>query len=210
MIVSHERKFIFLAIPKSGSGSVQDYLQNFGQRSLGIAHENHKTANQVIEHVGIQKWNGYMKIAFSRNPWDRYVSLYIWIKRFRTNRGWDVGFDTFAEYINTGCEEGMHQRDFFFDSNGKMIVDYIGRFEYLLEDVQDLARLLGEPEPQAISFNNQNNNIGRKHYTKYFTEQWMIDTVAEREKLIIDFMGYEYGEDGERWRNENSYNHTIL
>jgi hypothetical protein len=203
VIVSDDHKFIFLAIPKTASGVCQDFLQHFGWVTRREAEFNHLTADQVIAKVGRKKWDEYRKMVFIRNPWDRYVSLFLWVRRYnrqKKRRATAVQYEVFADYVNSGGEHGQHQRDFVFDSTGKVIVDYVGRFEHLYEDICGAARLIGQPPPEAIGHTNKNANNGRVHYTEYYTEQWMIDAVAERERFLIETFGYKYGEDGERWR----------
>jgi hypothetical protein len=158
----------------------------------------------MIEHprVGISKWNNYRKLVFRRNPWDRYVSLWLWVRRFNRNNPKARKFPEFVDYINGGGENGQHQRDFIFDKEGNVIMDFVGSFETLRESIDDMARFLNLPLPTHIGHTNVNANKNRIHYTEYYTEQWMIDTVAERERFVIDAYGYKFGEDGDRWRND--------
>lgn len=199
MIVSDEHKFLFLSIPKTGSGVCQDHLRLYGHCSRREAQYNHLTADQMIKKVGIEKWNSYRKVVFARNPWDRYVSLFLWIRRYNTGREKEPQFVTFSDYVSSGGEHGQHQRDFIFNKDGKIIVDFVGQFESLFDDLCEMSKFLGVAPPKEIGHTNHNANRGRLHYTKYYTEPWLIEVVGEREKYVIDRYGYKFGEDGSRW-----------
>jgi hypothetical protein len=203
MIVSDQHKFLYLSIPKTASGVTQDWFQRFGWCPSRMAPTNHLTIDQMIKHprVGIDRWNSYKKTVFRRNPWDRYVSLFLWIRTINSRHPNRNQFPTFADYVGSGGETGQHQRDFIFNKEGKVIVDFVGCFETLKDSMDEMADFLGLQRPTHIGHTNLNSNKNRVHYSKYYTEQWMIDAVAERERFLIDAYGYKFGEDGERWRD---------
>ena len=202
MIVSDPHKFLFLSVPKTGSGTVQTHLQDYGWRSEGAAHLNHLTVEQMKEHekIGINKWKAYRKICFVRNPWDRWISLWIWTKRFHEKHENRDLYPTFADYLKTNGKEGMHQSWFLLDQNGEFVVDFVGKFELFEDDISKMCDFIKIPRPQSIIHTNQNHNENRVHYTKYYTEEWMKDVVAKTEKFTIEKYGYEFGKDGERWK----------
>ena len=160
MIVSDEHKFLFLSIPKTASGVTQDWFQRFGWCPSRMAAHNHLTIDQMIKHpkVGIEKWNTYQKITFRRNPWDRYVSLWLWVRRFNRKNPKARKFLNFVDYINGGGENGQHQRDFIFDKEGNVIMDFVGCFETLMDSLNDMADFLELPRPTHVGHTNKNAN----------------------------------------------------
>ena len=68
MVYSDEYKFIFFAVPKTGSRTVQDYLQNYGIRSPKGWVPNHDNYEQVKKRLGDERFEKYFKFSFFRNP----------------------------------------------------------------------------------------------------------------------------------------------
>lgn len=187
MTYSDKYKFIFLAIPKAASGTIQNYLQNYGVRSKARWDQNHAWATRVQETLGMERWNNYFKFAFVRNPWDRAVSLYYWKKR--TGSHSYEHFHMWSE--KTGHDTLYHK--FLLDENGNQCVDFIGRFENLLEDFQTVCKKIGIPPPEKIGHENIQNVPNRKHYTQYFTNEGQIQRVRDLYHRTIDILGYEFG-----------------
>jgi hypothetical protein len=201
MIVSDEHKFLFFSIPRTGSGTLQNKLVNFGWRSGNAAPDNHLTAEQMKAHpaIGNRKFRDYRNVCFVRNPWDRYVSLFLWINNHHRRTGQPL-YDGLGGYIKSGGLEGQHQHEFLHNANGRYIIDFAGRFETYEESIRNLLEFLGLPLSfsEGLCNANPNNNKGRVHYSEYYTEQWMIDAVAEREHKMIERFGYKFGEDGRK------------
>jgi hypothetical protein len=83
MLISHQHKFIFIHIGKTGGTSVETTLC----RHLGLDFEEtekspmgewwkHVWAEDMRRRVGQQTWNDYFTFAFVRNPYDMILSLY--------------------------------------------------------------------------------------------------------------------------------------
>jgi hypothetical protein len=63
-IINHEKKFIYIFIPKNASSTIRDCL--FG-RLKGLAY---------IFYQDVNYYNDYFKFVFVRNPYDRFLSFY--------------------------------------------------------------------------------------------------------------------------------------
>jgi hypothetical protein len=130
-----------------------------------------------------------LKFTFVRNPYDRAVSLYIYLKRKGVLHG-RTSFETFAHLIRDRCfpHVGLYnmsglgqcnpQVDWIFDRNKFCLVDHVFRFEKLDEELKQLADMLNIP--CVVHKENQSNR--RSDYKEYYT--------GESKKIIQSF--YEH------------------
>jgi hypothetical protein len=98
MIVSHQHRFIFAAVPKTGTHSVRQALREhmsaedieqvglfvnkrFPYAELAAIRHGHLALRQVRPHVGQEMFDSYFKFAFVRNPFDRFVSYCAFMTR---------------------------------------------------------------------------------------------------------------------------------
>jgi len=80
MRISHKYKFIFIAIPRTGSFAVREALSPFSQ-IRGTADNPfyyHMTAAELKTLFARRGWDfgAYFKFSFVRNPWTRLLSQY--------------------------------------------------------------------------------------------------------------------------------------
>jgi len=176
-------------------------LTKFGWKTPQTIDGSHMIPIQIIRlpQVGIHKWNQYFKFCFVRNPWDRYVSSFLFLQKAHEEEG-TPPYHTFEQYINSGGYEGMHQYEFLFDHINNYGMNFIGQFETFNDSVKILYDKLNLPKFNNIPHQNKHVYPNRKHYTEYYTEQWMIDAVAQREHVVIAKFNYKFGEDGNKWR----------
>lgn len=115
-----------------------------------------------------EAWRDYFKFCFVRNPFDRAVSDYLWRTRKTGNQAL-----TFAEFLDR-----LDRRDFtsrtiprHFDNwpiytlDDRIAVDFVGRFERLDEDLDDVfARLALNRQPLTRSKSMQRQGSYRDCY----------------------------------------------
>ncbi len=172
----YECAFIFL----SGSRfhhTQPDYERLFGWCPKRKLHMQHATAKQLLETglINEEHWKAYYKFAFVRNPSDRAYSDYMWIQDFSGVKG------SFKSYINREKafdkilnDDSNHdylgdhlvpQTD-FFDFEGILKPDFIGRFESFSNDIAHVLNDLSVDAPFNI-FENKSNR--KKEYSHFFT-----------------------------------------
>lgn len=137
MILSHEHKFIFIHIGKTGGTSIEKVLC----KHLGIDFETtkkdpngewwkHEWAKGILKRVGEDAWNEYFTFAFVRNPYDMLLSLYSMYTQYpeytdRENH-WDLyhpwnQFKSFEDLITA-----MREDSYESDNNWRVQLDGLG------------------------------------------------------------------------------------
>ena len=181
-------KFIFIHINKTGGSSVE--------KALNLSLE-HKTVLEKIEEVGKEQWSRRYTFTVVRNPWDKVVSHYHYrLLRNRTDLATNpISFKEWV-HLTYGAQDSfyydapklfMPQVDWLCDRDGKIVVDFICRFENLNSDFANVcARLnLNVSLPHVKASN-------RGHYTDYYDEE-TSEIVKAWFKKDIETFGYVFG-----------------
>lgn len=143
--------------------------------------------------IGQRQFNAYFKFGFVRNPWDRVVSLYERIEARQMKN--QMTFDEFVDWIQYSSSTCVHssphryQLDWFVDPNGKVLADFIGRFEKLETDWAFVGKKLGVAETLPHS----RPNVRTRHYTEYYNARTR-EVIANKFKVDIEYFGYEFAE----------------
>ena len=210
-MISHDKKCIFIHIPKCGGTSVEDVIwpkeQGRTEEDLWMGFvsqfENkyqtgglqHLLAWQVREEVGRDVFRTYYKFAFVRNPWDRVVSQFAYMQR-RPDLMDYVGmtsnteFKAYLELIRLKEHvQWMPQVQFLLDHDGSLLVDRIGRLESFNEDCAQIFDALGLTLDQLPGHANRSK---RQAFQYYYSDIEAVEVVADMFAEDISFLGYEF------------------
>jgi len=141
--------------------------------------------------IGQRQFATYFKFGFVRNPWDRVVSLYERTEAQQMRN--EMTFDQFVDWIQYSSSTCVHssphryQLDWFVDSNGKVLADFIGKFERLEEDWAFVAEKLGITERLP----HRRASLRARHYTEYYTARTR-EIIATKFQVDIEHFGYEF------------------
>ncbi|MEM7233719.1 MAG: sulfotransferase family 2 domain-containing protein [Planctomycetota bacterium] len=164
MLISDEKKFIFVHVPKTGGSSMSQALQPVSLerqssrwysllRKFGLPRDyrkfrflTHGHLRSVERIMPPEIYKEYFKFAFVRNPWDRLVSEYNALMHQPNNRRYRRvakldGFKGYLEYEAPRIVDS--QVDMLLDSRGEIGVDFVGRFENLAADFQHVCERVG-------------------------------------------------------------------
>lgn len=84
MVVCHQKKCIFIHIPKCAGTSIEQFIKDHGRNDLQFIglYQNrslhHLTAIELKIIIKEQIFHHYYKFSVVRNPYDRLLSEYYW------------------------------------------------------------------------------------------------------------------------------------
>lgn len=202
MLICHDPKIIFVHIQRTGGTSIRRFLSKHLSKSKDIegTHDFVGVAKKHIEDKE-EKWGDYYSFSFVRNPWDRLVSWYYfiiqqnsWLKLHHYVKENGPDFTSFI----IRCTEVIHdmdgdkccawnQLDYLTDIKGDIIVDFIGRFEYLQRDFEIVRTRLSISETDLSHINKTDH----KGYRQYYTDETR-QIVEDRFRKDIEYFGYTF------------------
>ena len=187
--VDHKNKFAFVHIPKCGGRSIKKVFNFEGHDHFGVSELDHKSLESDI-----------FKFAFVRNPWDRFVSAFEYIKRGGIPR-----FDRlktltikqeYPKFKDFVLAKHVWEQWFFFNSqinfitvDGSIKTDFVGRFENFQNDFDFICDQIDHPKVKLPHVNATKH----VHYTEYYDEQ-LIKFIGQTFEEDIDTFKYRFGE----------------
>ena len=189
MIVSTEKKFIFVAVPKTGSSSIEKALGKYSDEKLEKGITKHFGLRDVPDLLD----KPYYKFCFFRNPWDRIVSLYHYhVRQKNSFMGHDYKDIPFKEWLKKTKIVGVGDRDRQTDYiiyRGRIVPGVsVYKFEEMQDSWKHICKTLGvEGELPHI------NKSKHEHYSTYYDDETR-HLVKIREYGVIKMMGYEFEE----------------
>ena len=145
---------------------------------------NHMKAMEMREHIDPAVWQSYFKFAFERNPWDRQVSLYYHRYREEKDR------PDFATFIHK--DKKAHINNFgVYSIDGKLAVDFLGRFETLDQDLRFALDHVGLSSAEALPDAKTRFRAGSVPYRDHYDEETR-NIVADWYAPEIKLLGYEF------------------
>ena len=95
---------------------------------------------------------------------------------------------SFDEYIEWRIDHDMGlQKDFLYDANGKLLVDYVGKFENLQKDFDAICTQIPINKSQLPLANTSKHNHYKDYYNKYTK-----DLVAKAFQKDIEIFKYDF------------------
>jgi hypothetical protein len=148
------------------------------------------------KYVQDENLKDYYFFSFVRNPWDRFLSVYLFLR--------GGGLNEHDRYIERTLIKGRDFEEFILDTPVRDLlsypyfcryiyfldrlkrIDYVGRYENLNEDFKQILINLKEDEIELPHINSNNN---KKHYTEYYNDK----TIAAIGKLYHnDIRDWDY------------------
>jgi hypothetical protein len=180
---------IFVHIPKNGGSSIAQSL--FGLR---VSHHDYER----YERVNPRKFRDYFKFCFVRNPWDRLVSGFFYL-RFGAGIGNRTGsedqiekYNDFQSFVSGWLTEdnvrsSLHfksQYPFICDRSMRVQMDFVGRIENITADFKTICEHLNiKAELQRLNMSDH------RHYSEYYTAKLreMVSSVYAEDIAIFGY-----------------------
>jgi hypothetical protein len=205
MIISHSHRYIFFAIPKTGTHSIRQALrQQMAEQDLeqvglfvqkkfpfpefkDIGH-GHISTQQIRPVLGDDVFNGYTKFAFVRNPFDRFVSYCAFMSR-NTNI-----FETepmrYMKYVIREQKPFDHllyqpQHAMVTDAAGRLQLDFVGRNETMQASYDEICARLGLQSSVLGKVNSSKHRNYREYYDRDLVG-WVSD-LYRRDLELFDY-----------------------
>lgn len=191
-MISHDKKCIFVHIPKCAGSSINQQLQ---LKSIGFSGHAPMSYHS--------KYSDYFSFTFIRNPYDRVVSAYKYFRKLKEGHRWykrnsiisdaanQMDFKGFVNHIpdfmnlmkreEGSFESGIHFQPFHYFIDQP--IDFIGCFEDIQQDYASVLSHLKLP-PRSLRKTNSTNNL---NYQQLYIE--------ETKKLVYNI----YQEDIEKY-----------
>ncbi len=226
MVVDFHNNFIFQHIFKTGGTTIknalynsrhpdQDILNKWSEDKTYKAYDNSLCFEFGNEHITFDQFNviwpkidfkNYYKFCFIRHTYDWIVAGYKHCcdVSYFSNYPDDIKMSkanefTFEFYVKNWLMPDNTQLD-FMTFNGKMHMDFVGRFEDLQNDYNKVCTTVGIPRKDLSKLNSSEgrNYIlpsmeqkAKQHYSLWFTDE-LLEMVNQKYKQEIDYFNFKF------------------
>ncbi|MYE81219.1 MAG: sulfotransferase family protein [Gammaproteobacteria bacterium] len=206
VIVSHRHRFIFFAVPRTGTHAIRTALRgclgpdDWQQQSLTeqvrlpvpalarIGH-GHVTLRQARAHLPEAICRDYFKFACVRNPYERFVSACAMLNRRNPGyAGNERAFMKRALGVRRFRERALvrPQADMLVDERGALGMDFVGRYETLQQSFDEACRRLGIAAPSL----SHGNATEHGPWMDYYDDD-LLRVVTEFYRRDFDALAYD-------------------
>lgn len=207
MIVSHLHRYIFVAMPKTGTHSVRQALREhlgpddieqvglfvnkrFPFDEVAQIKHGHLSVRQMRPYLGDAVCDDYFKFTFVRNPFDRFVSYCAFMTRQHGAFERDPQGTMRRILFDLRPMDHVHfqpQYTLLTDDAGALEMDVIGRVERMQDDYDAICAKIGIPGRALDKVNSSKRGDYREYY-----DQALIDGVTELYRRDLELFGYAF------------------
>jgi hypothetical protein len=221
-------KCLFVHVPKTAGQSVEQFfmdrmgldwdadrgevlLGDNPDRTRGTQKLAHLSAWEYVDDGFIERdeFDGLFRFSFVRNPFERIVSEYRYRNYFHHRSFGDFVLNKLpAPGWDDKYRHVMPQYDMLHDPDGRLMVDFVGRFETLQQDFDKVCHWVGLDDsklPHRNPSNKKSRNLKRKvrnvlffngeNDKRHYSEFYDAKTLAAVERLYekdIEAFGYRF------------------
>ena len=205
MIISFRHRFIFVAIPKTATHALRVALRphlgprdweqcglftrkTFPLAALAQIGHGHMTCQQVRPFLLPDVWEGFFRFCTVRNPYDRFVSYCYFMNRENQRMQKDP-LGTMKQIIEDRQDAELvlfrPQCDFVIDEEGRLMVEYLIKFEALQSHFDHICQRLRLPHMPLQHINVTGSARYRPCYDRELKE--MVQAVYRQDFELFDY-----------------------
>ena len=215
--INHDLKSIFIHVHKTGGtyisymlhkyyGFTNYYLRrpdhdifcmNKEKSTKYLNYENrlhgvlvyYKTSSYINKKMNMtpQKWDSYYKFCFIRNPYDKIISAWNHVNRL------GASFEAYL-YLDKKCNDVEYMHVFLpqvrniINQSGKIKIDYIGKFENLEEDFQNILKNIGIKNI-IHDVSKQMNKRDHNKFYEYYNQKVLtkVNQLLSEDFALLDY-----------------------
>lgn len=204
MIINHERRFVFVCVPKTGSTTLSKYFKRTGEFDKPKDHpwlteKYHYPISKIQTEEDVK---GYYKFAYHRNPYDRLVSSWIDFTQWKGHQSWSrrlkeqfKTWEDFAKnFVDTDWANEIHFRPttYYTHVDGVQAVDHVARYEDFSSETRQILTHLGIKYRDGDLGHRFRQSNRDKDYRKYYKDDATIESVSKHFKSDIKTFGDKF------------------
>jgi hypothetical protein len=142
------------------------------------------TAKQIKNVIGHNKFDSYFKFSVIRNPYDKMVSRYFWIKKKGIFNG------SFKQFVKNYNCKNLH----IHSIDEKCICDFHIRFEHLEDDIKTVCEKLEIKEynlNDLLSLKSNTRPNKKRNYRNMYDDE-IRKIVYEKHEKEFKMFNYEF------------------
>ena len=195
MIIT-ENKTVFIHIPKNAGTSIISFFQN-RQNSICVQPKLHADINDIKNRFPYT-YKNYRKFAIIRNPYDRMVSWFSYLKESAENSGFDMSLmypTEFSEWIKDPFKYWLPHGKLDIDESGKYSLRFLECQHTWVDSTvtilkyENLQQELNDFFEEKIKLPTINKSK-RGDYTGYYNQK-TLDIVHARYKEDFEKFNYK-------------------
>ena len=217
MILSAKHKYIFIAVPKTGTTSIHSFVLNSDATAAKncfpvkdsttakvVPVKGHITARDLKLQMG-KAYDDYLVFGFVRSPYAKAVSAYFFyrngqpITRQDNQRLLQARINVLLARVLPFSIWSLliplkTNFEYLVDSDGKILVDHIGLTEQLSNHLDAILKILSIPTESSVEVPKKNTS---KHdsYSSYFKNGWHMWLFAKKYGKEIRFYNFLLNKD---------------
>jgi hypothetical protein len=184
---------------KTGGSTIKKIVNenNLLHRIMYMQHHiKLKAWKEVIKREGLN-WKDIFKFAFVRNPWERNYAIWFFWNKENKKRAFDIR--AFQRWTAIGISDfsdnqiNNKYQHWFTHIDGRLEVDFIGRFENYFEDLHVIFSKLGLEKclDNCPHINKNSFYYQRPHYLEFYKDKQFRRLIRPKFAIDAELFGYD-------------------
>ncbi len=197
MLVCDSYRFAFVHVHRTGGTSISEMCKRLLPNTRQKLSQHTHFGSTALDLDAV---NGYNVYAFVRNPWDRLYSWYSLFAEYNPRKDQEsfsleeflLDYSRIARNYGLDSDFRFNQLDYLRDHHGKLIPQFVGRYEAFAQDAVRMFETLGISVDHVSWLNATTHPCFRSEYSVAAKE-----FVADRCSADIKYWGYQFGPPGD-------------